>query len=286
MTNKIIDNHGHEIDAAFTLGNDGDKHGLILESWGPSDRNPEYNAALECLIDRLKFLRIEFVNIYIISKELINADWTQEQRTVRINDSDVIHLNSATTHDLRLHIGRIQAVTKLDPTTTGGNRTKKILLYHPELTTEKWYAIATSPNSSQLVLNVRSDSTDDQNEYESRVESILSATFQIEKPSGKAAPQKSNKTVEQFERDPKVKAWVLQQAAGQCEVCSKAAPFIKDSGLPYLEVHHIRSLGDGGSDTVTNAVAVCPNCHRALHFSNDRSNMINSLHSSLNRLIR
>lgn len=286
MTNKVIDNYGNEIDSAFSFGNDGDKSGLILESWGPSPRNPKYNDALECLIDRLKFLGIGFICIYIISKELLDAGWTQEQRTVRINNSDLINLNSSNTHDLRLDIGRIQAATKLDPSTTGGNRTKRILLYHPELTTEKWLVVATSPNSSQLVLTVRSDSTDDQTEYENRVDSILSATTQIEKPSGKAAPQKSIKTLEQFERDPKVKAWVLQQAEGYCEVCSSSAPFVKASGLPYLEVHHIRSLGDGGSDTVTNTVAVCPNCHRALHFSADRSNMIDNLHSSLNRLIR
>ncbi|WP_244143595.1 HNH endonuclease [Burkholderia multivorans] len=35
----------------------------------------------------------------------------------------------------------------------------------------------------------------------------------------------------------------------------------------FFEVHHLRRLADDGSDTPTNAVAVCPNCHRRLHFS-------------------
>ncbi|HHZ90859.1 TPA: HNH endonuclease [Candidatus Poribacteria bacterium] len=29
----------------------------------------------------------------------------------------------------------------------------------------------------------------------------------------------------------------------------------------YLEIHHLRQLAAGGSDTIQNAVVVCPNCH-------------------------
>jgi cytochrome c553 len=29
----------------------------------------------------------------------------------------------------------------------------------------------------------------------------------------------------------------------------------------YLEIHHIRSLADGGADHPPNVAAVCPNCH-------------------------
>ena len=64
----------------------------------------------------------------------------------------------------------------------------------------------------------------------------------------------------QFIRDPEVVAWVLQEADGQCEECNTPAPFVKPSGVPYLEVHHLRRLADAGSDTVSNAAALCPNC--------------------------
>jgi 5-methylcytosine-specific restriction protein A len=37
-------------------------------------------------------------------------------------------------------------------------------------------------------------------------------------------------------------------------------------GNPYLEVHHWIRLADGGEDTVNNAIAACPNCHRQQHF--------------------
>ncbi|MCM3390242.1 HNH endonuclease [Ureibacillus chungkukjangi] len=74
-------------------------------------------------------------------------------------------------------------------------------------------------------------------------------------------------TTKAFKRNPDVIAEVLIRAKGVCEKCNKKAPFNRASdGSPYLEVHHIKRLADGGEDTVGNAMAVCPNCHRELHF--------------------
>jgi len=70
-----------------------------------------------------------------------------------------------------------------------------------------------------------------------------------------------------FRRNPDVIAEVLIRAGGTCEECSSPAPFMRASdGTPYLEVHHRKMLSDGGEDTVANALALCPNCHRKLHF--------------------
>jgi 5-methylcytosine-specific restriction endonuclease McrA len=74
-----------------------------------------------------------------------------------------------------------------------------------------------------------------------------------------------------FRRNPRVVAEVLSRAGGKCEGCSKPAPFKRRAGgalggLPYLEVHHIKQLADGGEDTDQNAKALCPNCHRQRHF--------------------
>ncbi|HDY7447493.1 TPA: HNH endonuclease [Vibrio vulnificus] len=45
------------------------------------------------------------------------------------------------------------------------------------------------------------------------------------------------------------------------------APFIKRSnGEPYLEVHHIIPLSQGGLDSLENVISLCPNCHRKIHF--------------------
>ena len=70
-----------------------------------------------------------------------------------------------------------------------------------------------------------------------------------------------------FRRNPHVVVAVLERAKGVCEMCSQPAPFIRSSsGQPYLEVHHTVTLAAGGDDTVENAIAVCPNCHREAHF--------------------
>lgn len=89
------------------------------------------------------------------------------------------------------------------------------------------------------------------------------------RPEGNKKPTATTSSVTTYTRDAKVKAWVLQRSGGSCEACGCAAPFIGVDGFPFLEVHHVRKLADAGSDTVSNAVALCPNCHRRLHFSED-----------------
>ncbi|WP_224961812.1 EVE domain-containing protein [Geomonas subterranea] len=68
-------------------------------------------------------------------------------------------------------------------------------------------------------------------------------------------------------RNPDVIVEVLDRANGKCEACFQDAPFLraKDKS-PYLEVHHKVPLSAGGEDVVANALAVCPNCHRKMHY--------------------
>lgn len=80
-------------------------------------------------------------------------------------------------------------------------------------------------------------------------------------------PAKKLVLVEQFVRNPDVVAEVLWQANGMCQNCAAKAPFNRKSDdTPYLEVHHKISLASGGEDTVANAIAMCPNCHREAHY--------------------
>lgn len=84
---------------------------------------------------------------------------------------------------------------------------------------------------------------------------------------GNNVPSQKEVRSYQYERDPKVAAYVLKEAKGICYDCKNNGPFIsKTTGMPYLEVHHVEMLKDGGEDTVKNAVALCPNCHRKRHY--------------------
>lgn len=70
-----------------------------------------------------------------------------------------------------------------------------------------------------------------------------------------------------------VKAYVLQRAEGICELTGEPAPFLTKDGQPYLEVHHIRRLSDGGLDHPVNCAAISPTARtRATPPKDEQSN--------------
>ena len=76
-------------------------------------------------------------------------------------------------------------------------------------------------------------------------------------------------TTVQRERSPYVAEYAKRRANGRCQLCGNPAPFADSHGKPYLESHHIVWLSAGGSDTIENTVALCPNCHKKMHIVND-----------------
>jgi 5-methylcytosine-specific restriction protein A len=108
----------------------------------------------------------------------------------------------------------------------------------------------------------------------------------LAQPGDRVAPKASRVMVKQFQRDPQVQAWVLQQARGICEGCEQPAPFQRTDGLPYLEIHYVRQLAEGGPDSVANAVALCPNCHREIHHGANAQALIAWLYDNVARLMR
>lgn len=111
------------------------------------------------------------------------------------------------------------------------------------------------------------------------------ATQPLTEPLGIQEPKANYSNVTNYSRDQSVRAWVLEQADGRCECCVVEAPFITTDGEPFLEVHHLRHLADGGSDTVSNAVALCPNCHREMHYGAKQSLLLDSMYSKISRLV-
>jgi len=101
--------------------------------------------------------------------------------------------------------------------------------------------------------------------FDDDVKSALSGKLTSVK--GNESPSQKEVKSYQYVRDPKVVAYVLKKSKGKCGDCNNKGPFIsKSTGLPYLEVHHKIMLKDGGPDTIENAIALCPNCHRKTHF--------------------
>ena len=115
---------------------------------------------------------------------------------------------------------------------------------------------------------------------------VLLRAVSLSKPAGTEKPVVVERTINQYARSPDIQAFVLRQAAGHCELCEKAAPFVDKDGIPFLEVHHVVPLADAGPDTVENAAALCPNCHRRLHHSGDREKKLAQLYTRVDRLRR
>ncbi len=105
-----------------------------------------------------------------------------------------------------------------------------------------------------------------------------------EKPKGNKYPKKTATLSSTYVRCPYVVAYVLNIADGVCEACSKDAPFTRKNGTPYLEVHHVLPLEANGPDTVCNAVALCPNCHKRCHFSKDAARFTKKIYKKIVRL--
>jgi|TARA_R100001509_G_C4883009_1_gene220828 hypothetical protein len=105
-------------------------------------------------------------------------------------------------------------------------------------------------------------------------------------PVGQEKPERVSSSSEVFARDVRVVAYILKEAKGSCEACTNPSPFTKPDGAPYLEVHHLRRLADGGSDTVQNAIAVCPNCHRELHHGRKKTALRDLVYSRASRVVR
>jgi len=109
----------------------------------------------------------------------------------------------------------------------------------------------------------------------------------IDENAGSDRPEKRSSEVTQYDRDQNVVRAVLQRANGLCDGCRRESGFIrKSTGEPYLEVHHIKFLSDGGPDRAWNAVALCPNCHRRCHYADDREAFNDSLYEKVDAVHR
>lgn len=83
-------------------------------------------------------------------------------------------------------------------------------------------------------------------------------------------PKSRTASTSTYDRNTFVSEYAKRMAKGVCQLCAKEAPFTDKAGSPYLETHHVVWLSKGGSDTIDNTVALCPNCHRKMHVLNRR----------------
>lgn len=59
--------------------------------------------------------------------------------------------------------------------------------------------------------------------------------------------------------------YISKQLTLKCECCNSES-FITASGEPYIEFHHLIPFSKLGPDYYLNLIALCPNCHRKIHY--------------------
>jgi 5-methylcytosine-specific restriction enzyme A len=138
---------------------------------------------------------------------------------------------------------------------------------HYKTTMHLFRAIA---DDFEALIQAPQTTTDIEEEFSAAVERSLRGSRADRLQRLAQAPKKPtvvNVEISVFIRNPDVVAEVLLRAGGKCEECKADAPFIRAKDrTPYLEVHHRIPLADGGEDSLENGVALCPNCHRRLHY--------------------
>jgi len=85
-----------------------------------------------------------------------------------------------------------------------------------------------------------------------------------------------------YNRDPAIVAFARRRSDYSCEMpgCDYQG-FTKDSGEQYIETHHMIPMAEGGEDSIFNVAAVCPNCHKELHYGNDRQELTDTLRDAV-----
>ena len=100
--------------------------------------------------------------------------------------------------------------------------------------------------------------------------------------SAKASIRTATTTVRM--RSAYVKEYVLRRADGRCEYSQEPAPFLKRDGTPYLEVHHVEMLAEGGNDDIRYCVAISPQVHREIHYGQNGEAINNELKVYLKKI--
>lgn len=95
-------------------------------------------------------------------------------------------------------------------------------------------------------------------------EEIADGLFVDDIPSGNR--KKTKKVIETFERNRKAVS-KLKQLYKTCQITGDRFVFPKENGEPYLEVHHLVPLGEGGADNPANLVVISAHVHRMLHYA-------------------
>jgi hypothetical protein len=290
----IADN-GQLLDANFSIESTGDEFDLIIESWGGPNsngrlrRNPDYNRALELLLDRLGRIEAKIQLCMLDSRPAQLQPLSDRQLDLPEHPYPIPLSGINDFNALRLQIRGAQRAVGGN----GGSRIRIRFTLPRFWSTSALEAFLVSPSKEADSANApwSEAATADPELLRARVRVVRAKISGMPRgvlfppPPGSVGGKQTTGSVQRFIRDPNIVAWILEEANGTCEVCKRPAPFQRDNGDQFLEVHHVRTLAEGGPDTVDNTLAACPNCHRELHHGTNREVLRTSVIAGIARLL-
>jgi len=96
-------------------------------------------------------------------------------------------------------------------------------------------------------------------------------------------PEKREYLIEVFARDRGWVALAKRHYGHMCLLPNCANTFMTPAGVPYIEVHHVVALCDGGEEALWNLSVVCAHHHRMAHFAEPRTKL--AVSDTLRRLV-
>jgi len=293
---NVTDDQGNELDARFVLERTTCAVDIIIASRGgagkatAAGRNTQYEKGVEILLGRLAQWQV-ILNGVSVDSTVAQLLPMEARRLAARGFQFPLELAAVTDiRSLRLDIRRATIAFGQPEGAIGGNPTKRLRL-HLHWPAAKGVRLDALEAALARPKNALGGSFEP-DEVEARVTAATKElrtrflqNLPIVCPTGGPGGVRMRGAAIYYPRKADVIAWVLHSAGGHCEICGDHAPFLKSDGLPFLEVHHVRHLADGGPDQTDNAVAACPNCHRRLHFASDREALRLALFVRIPRLV-
>lgn len=106
----------------------------------------------------------------------------------------------------------------------------------------------------------------------------LMERYRKDRETRPARPNAKNTATRTYERSPLVVAIAKLRAGHRCEVpdCNHLI-FLCADGTPYVEVHHIEPLSEGGRDVLENVACLCAAHHREIHVGRHAADLVSAL---------
>lgn len=284
-----FDENGAPIDASFAIEITENGLAILYASRGgtkgtPNARNSQYHIGLTVLLSRLKQLDSVITAILLDSTAARKRPLPERALQFTADIRFPVHLIGIADVDaFRRKISDAQKNVLVAPGRDAkhGNRMRsiRILFELPEP-----HRAITSEELAQILVGDDAVPTADPIVFEQRA-TRLKLKGPVPRPDGNRSPAvRESTSVTRYVRSPAVAAYVIQRACGLCELCGRTS-FVTDAGAVFLEVHHVVRLSQGGPDTPCNTAALCPTCHRELHYGVNRVRLIAVLYERVPELL-